>query len=145
MSGLRSALIKALADAEFYAELGGVQVVMVPRQDGLLHIRHLHATSYQEEMIGVPDLEDRPPRGFWTDAAVAAARIVTPQFGAELVVASIAGDALSRSAELVGAILLVLAEESPTQAQYRAAFDYLSIPRTELANGLAGRQRERLA
>ncbi len=141
MSGLRQSLFEALPDAMHLAEVDGVAVVMVPRQDGLLHIRHLHVASYPEEIVGVPDLDERPRRGFWSDAVVAAARVEVPRFGAEVVVGSDTGCELSQSAALVAATLLVMAEAPLPAELSRAAFDFLGVEPVSLR----GRQRESLA
>jgi galactokinase len=91
-----------------------VWIAVARREDGLLHIRNLDATRFPEEMIGAPDVKDRPRRGFWSDYVIAAARELPALEGAELLVGSdlpvAAG--LSSSAALVVASLLALVDEA---------------------------------
>ena len=90
-----------------------VWIAMAPRSDGLLHIRNLDSQRYPEEVICVPDVADRPRRGFWTDYVIAAARHLPLADGAELLVGSDlpAAAGLSSSAALVVASLLALADD----------------------------------
>ena len=92
MSRCRAGVLAELADAEIVTEIDAspgepcVAVAVAPRRDGLLHIRHLDPQRYPEELIGVPDVRPRPPRGFWSDHVIAAARLLTLTSGYEVAV-----------------------------------------------------------
>ena len=109
----------ALPDAARFARVGAVAVAVAWRRDGLLHARALDPARGADEMIGLPDLASRPPRGFWSDPVAAAVAAVPPEHGVEVVVAAPADIPLAGSADLLVASFLALCDDSTVADEAR--------------------------